>query len=627
MMLRQWTWLWCVCAILIGMTVTTAAEQEKELVAVHDFSVTPGLEKLKITGWWIAERMENEMVQSGKYRIVTRAKIAKVLKEQNIASGPVLKPQELGKIVGAAYIITGQADYSAGKINLVVSMIAAAGKAAEIRRSFDVVSLCPEGEVAARLPDLIEELAQKLSMTPGEFLDAGLKYMKEGDYERAVQAFTELGREAELQRIASLTDMIVTKNLEKAAMQTSIPGDTPGEMLDYGLEVMRKGDTNQAAMIFYRLQQSKLAQRINSLMQVARDGAKKKEETIGQLITQARKKFENAIISRDRKEQQRDPAALCDEAAAELQAFLGNPGMLLSTDERRRIEGLIAEIETFRKKLFAGPSSGRNWVIPSLKMELIPIKPGSFTVIPPGPKENAMEHPYTARISKPFWIGKYEVSTGQFQYYLKSQNGLNRAERFELEREIDFESPFCPLTATHQLRRGFKADMPMTSISWRTAKKFCEWLTGLERAAGRLPAGYEYRLPTEGEWEYCCRAGTSTIFSFGDTTAGVENYAWYQGNTSGAPQTCGSKQPNAWSIYDMHGNVWEWCNDWYGDKFLAADVENPIGPESSADNTKVLRGGSFTSDPADLQSGSRYCYDYKSGKKNIGFRVVCAPEL
>jgi formylglycine-generating enzyme required for sulfatase activity len=77
----------------------------------------------------------------------------------------------------------------------------------------------------------------------------------------------------------------------------------------------------------------------------------------------------------------------------------------------------------------------------------------------------------------------------------------------------------------------------------------------------------------------------------------------------------------------MHGNVWEWCNDWYGENFLVADTEDPIGPAAANDNCKVLRGGSFTSSPLDLRCGTRYSYDYKRGKKNVGFRIVCAPEL
>ena len=605
----------------------SAPKPEAVLVAVHDFSVAEGLEKLHLSGWWVAERMENELTQSGCYRIVTRAKIAKVLKEQNLTSGPELKPQELGKIVGAQYIITGQADYAAGKLSLVVTMIDATHQAGEIRRSFDQIRTCSESEVPVQLTEMIELLAKKLSMTPGEFLDAGLKKMQEGDFEAAVESFTELSREAELRQIAVLTEMVEKQHLAGQAAQAIIPGNTPGEMLDYGLQLIRKGDLNQAALVFYRLQQSKLARRIGSLMQVAKDGARQKEEIIDKLLTEARRKFENAVIGKDERERQRDPAVLCDEAMTRLQAFLSNPGMQLAVAEKQKIEGLIREIETFRKKLFAGPSAEREWVVPVFKIAMVPVKPGRFSARSAGPKEDALEHPGVARITRPFWIGKYEITAGQFQLYLKNLGTLNRKDRYEIDKEIDFEAENCPLTASYQLKQGFASDMPMTALSWRAARNFCTWLSQTERQAGRLPAGYEYRLPTEGEWEYACRAGADTAYSFGDTTAGLDGFAWYRSNTAGKPHPVGGKRPNAWGIYDMHGNVWEWCNDWYGEKFLIADVENPLGPEASDENLKVARGGAYTSDPADLQCGSRYGFDYKSSRKNIGFRIVCGPEL
>ncbi|OGV34206.1 MAG: hypothetical protein A2020_04275 [Lentisphaerae bacterium GWF2_45_14] len=613
--------------VFLSFITFLSAIEKKETAAVHDFNVTPALTKLNISPWWLSERMENELVQSGKYTMITRARIARVLKEQNISSGPELKPQELGKISGAQYIVTGQADYSGGRINIVVNIIDVTVKAGEIKRSFDISVFSPEQEVASRLPELLEKLAKKLSMTPGEFLEQGLEMMKAGDYERAVQCFQELGREADMQKIASLTKMVSQKQLEKEAAAVTVSGETPGEMLDYGLNLMYNGDLNKAALVFYRLQKSKMGQEIGNLMRAAKHGAKKKEEVITTLIDSARKKFENAIVSRDEKERQKDPTLLCDEAVTELQAFLGNPKVHLSDDEKRRITDLIGEIESFRKKLFAGPSKDRAWAIPGLKMEFIPVAAGSFTSSGEGAKEDRVEHEYTVKITKPFWIGKYEVSVGEFLYYLKSNSGLNRNERFEINRDIDFESPNCPINASYQIKKGFLPDMPMSCISWRGAKKFCEWLSASEKKEGRLPLNYEYRLPTEAEWESGCRAGTKTAFSFGDTTQGLENYAWYRNNTSGHQEKCGTKQPNKWGIYDMHGNLWEWCYDWYSDTFVVADSEDPRGPDSSTDNLKVLRGGSFTSEPVDLQCGSRYCFDFKTSKKNIGFRAVCAPEL
>ncbi len=608
-----------------SLPAESAAGEKSALIAVHDFSAGPALTGKNLTGWWIAETMENKLTQIGCYRIVTRAKISKVLKEKNITSDGSLPAQDFGRLAGAQFIVTGQADYTAGKLQATASLIHITEKTGEIDRSFEVSCECQENELGAKLSDLLGELAKKLSMTPGEFLDFGLAAMNEGDFETAVLAFTELGRSQELNRIAALAAQVPEKGLQEKAMQTAAPGNTPGEMLDYGIGLLQKGDPDQAALVFYRMQQSKLARTINSLMQLARDGRRRKAETIGKLLAEARRKFEAAIVSRNETEKQRNPAELCDEAIAQLQAFLGNPGSRLSPGEQRQVVELIAEIEAFRKKLFAGPSPERPWLVPGLQLEMLPVKPGAFKTAVAGPKEDALAHPVEIKISRPFWIGSCEVSVEQFQYYLKSFASLNRKDRYELEKEIDFESPDCPLNAAGRIKTGFAGSRPMTSISWRTARNFCTWLTGVEQAAGRLPKGYEYRLPTEAEWEYACRAGGDRAYSFGDQVEALPKYAYGEINSDGKTHPVGELAANAWGLHDCHGNVWEWCNDWYGDIFAVGDTVDPAGPDADPDNRKVARGGSYTSKPEDLQSSARYAYNYKKGRRNIGFRVVCAP--
>ncbi|MEK7992405.1 MAG: formylglycine-generating enzyme family protein, partial [Planctomycetota bacterium] len=124
-----------------------------------------------------------------------------------------------------------------------------------------------------------------------------------------------------------------------------------------------------------------------------------------------------------------------------------------------------------------------------------------------------------------------------------------------------------------------------------------------------------YRLPTEAEWEYACRAGTTTAYFFGNDPSKLKDYAWFEGNSGGKPQPVGQKPPNAWGLYDMHGNVWEWCNDFYQvDYYQQSPKENPRGPKTG--DTKVVRGGAWKFSDETCRCGYRY-------NENPGYADVC----
>ena len=125
----------------------------------------------------------------------------------------------------------------------------------------------------------------------------------------------------------------------------------------------------------------------------------------------------------------------------------------------------------------------------------------------------------------------------------------------------------------------------MEGVSWNDATAFCEKLTEMERTAGRLSEGWVYQLPTEAQWEYACRAGTSTAFAFGDTLASSQ--AKIKGR---ATVPVGSYEANAWGFHDMHGNVYEWCHDWYG-VYPSGPVHDPLGP--LVGSLRVRRGGAW----------------------------------
>ncbi len=235
---------------------------------------------------------------------------------------------------------------------------------------------------------------------------------------------------------------------------------------------------------------------------------------------------------------------------------------------------------------------------PPTNMVFIP--PNTFRLGSPANETGraADEGPQTVvTISHGFWMGKFEVTQREYLAVIGSNPS------------------------------GFPGDLnrPVESVSWLDATNYCAKLTQQELAAGRIPAGSHYRLPTEAEWEYAARAGTSTRFSYGDDPAltGLTNYAWYAVNSGNMTHPVGQKAPNPWRLYDMEGNVLEWCLDWYG-PYPGAFETDAQGPASNAIGVKVIRGGAWNGFETDCRSARRqtegvspFIHDFI-----LGFRVV-----
>jgi formylglycine-generating enzyme required for sulfatase activity len=146
--------------------------------------------------------------------------------------------------------------------------------------------------------------------------------------------------------------------------------------------------------------------------------------------------------------------------------------------------------------------------------------------------------------------------------------------------------------------------------------EFCRKLTERERSAGRLPEGYEYTLPTEAQWEYACRAGATGPYG-GD--GNLNDMGWYNQNSGNTTHPVGKKLANAWGLYDMHGNVWEWCFDWYGN-YSGGTVRDPTGPASGS--ARVFRGGCWFQDGVGCRSAFRSWHEPGYRLFNLGFRLA-----
>jgi formylglycine-generating enzyme required for sulfatase activity len=208
------------------------------------------------------------------------------------------------------------------------------------------------------------------------------------------------------------------------------------------------------------------------------------------------------------------------------------------------------------------------------------------------------ESPQTlVTLSRGFWISKFLVTQGDYLAIV----GSNPSQ--------------------------FPGDLsrPVESVSWFAASNYCALVTQRDLAAGRIPAGSHYRLPTEAEWECAARAGTSTRFYYGDDPGltGLTNHAWFGVNSGLATRPVAQKLPNAWGLFDMEGNVWEWCQDWYG-PYSGGAVTDPPGPPFNPLGSKVIRGGAWESSEFDCRSARRSIEPASPFISDfiIGFRIV-----
>ncbi|MEI6054581.1 MAG: SUMF1/EgtB/PvdO family nonheme iron enzyme [Lentisphaerota bacterium] len=620
-----------ISSIFLFVSINAFSQENLPWLAVHDFTVSEQLADKGINGWKLAEQLEGALAQDGMYRIVTRAKIAKVLKEKNISSSSTIDASAMGGMVGADYIVTGSITNNENRITLSAKLIDVKKEAGEIEKSYDFsVTGDTLDDAIKKLPDLYDEMATRITMTPGELFDQSLRYFDQHNYSKAAKDFRELKKQVDAPKIKAL--ILTNENIPMTNDPTLV---TPGKLLDYGLKMMNEGNNNEAISAFKKIRTFKDVRsitEIDSLITEAEQAGLKQNADIEKAIAMA---AELLRAAKDRNSS-KDPAQILDEASGMLESILYNPNLPLTPDDKNQIEALLKNIKDSRKGMYAGPALGKEWLVPDVNIALLPIPKGTFvmgTESIPAEGEAADSIAHSVTISKPFWMGKYEITIGEYLFFLNDIRA-NTSLSKKVDEGINWASDFTPIEKDYTMKSGIgmtwgDKNQPMVGINHIAANEFCKWLTARERNAKRLQKGYVYRLPTEAEWEYVCRAGSVGNYhiSEGAGEYALDEYAWHSGTSEQKTAVAGKKKPNPWGLYDLHGNVWEWCNDWYEGAYLPDEVTDPVGPGSSSENLKVARGGSFTSDPSDLKSYIRYSLPYKTSKKNVGFRVVCAPEI
>ncbi|MCC6153042.1 MAG: formylglycine-generating enzyme family protein [Candidatus Hydrogenedentes bacterium] len=239
-------------------------------------------------------------------------------------------------------------------------------------------------------------------------------------------------------------------------------------------------------------------------------------------------------------------------------------------------------------------------------MEFIPIPPGTFLMGSPEnePGRESKEGPqHQVTIAYPFWLGKYPVTQAQWRAVMGTsvmdQRNMTKAGVIDPYRTYDLA--------------GEGPDLPMYYVSWIECQKFIQKVNALGVGA--------FRLPSEAEWEYACRAGTQTRYYCGDSDVKLKDYAWLDTNSVRQTHPVGQKLPNAWGLHDMHGNVWEWCQDYWHDTYAGAPLDGTAW-ETPAVQYRMKRGGSWVNYPLGCRAAYRFSLTPDSRLNIVGFRLA-----
>ena len=268
-------------------------------------------------------------------------------------------------------------------------------------------------------------------------------------------------------------------------------------------------------------------------------------------------------------------------------------------------------------------SGDSTFTVNGVSFEMVAVKGGTFTMgatSEQGVDAGESEKPAHSVTLSDYYIGKFEVTVGLFRTFIDETNYITDADKegqsyvwtgssWEKKNGVNWR---CD--AKGNVRNSSEDNYPVIHVSWNDANAFSEWLTG--------KIGLIFRLPTEAEWEYAARGGNkSNGYKYSGSNT-IDNVAWYWDNIDKMTYPVGKKSPNELGIYDMSGNVWEWCYDWYG-SYSTDSQTDPTGPSSGSH--RVNRGGGWSGHAKYCRVSDRYYYSPSKRGSNLGFRLVLVP--
>ncbi|MEI7686928.1 MAG: formylglycine-generating enzyme family protein [Planctomycetota bacterium] len=286
-------------------------------------------------------------------------------------------------------------------------------------------------------------------------------------------------------------------------------------------------------------------------------------------------------------------------------------------------------VEDNKLKAFTEKLTGR------VSFDMMPIPGGTYMMGSPADEKNreAHEGPQHPVTLKPFWIGKCEVTWDEYDLYWQKKQDFKKSDD-PATKLADAVSKPTPPYADETFGHG-RDNQPALCMTVHAAMHYCQWLSA--------KTGKRYRLPTEAEWEWACRAGTTTPWFFGNDEAKLGDYAWFEGNSDDKTHVVAKKKPNPWGLYDIYGNVAEWCVDYYQADYYAkfptdkASLQ-PVNQPRQFRYPYVVRGGSWSQGPERCRSATRLFSDREWLRRDpqqpqsiwwmtdadfVGFRVVC----